>query len=282
MPSTSLATWCAAQLAESRTVLDAACGEGYGTGLLAGAGARSAVGVDVDEPTVAHARAKYPAAEFIEADVRQLPFEDGAFELIVSFETIEHVSDPELCSTSSGGVLTDDGLLLISTPNKHRYLVDNEFHQREFEHEEFVELLEARFPEVEVLLQHNWLVSGVLPAAEARDASGGKRETLASESSAESSPGGELYAVALCAKEELPHSAPSCSRCWSGRGTRARAAACGRRADRRAVASRIRSCAGGGLELARRLQALGGHAAWGLRLRLVAHDGSAALARRPR
>ena len=194
----------AVQLAESRIVLDAACGEGYGTDLLAGAGARSAVGVDVDERTVAHARAKYPAAEFVEADVRQLPFEDGAFELVVSFETIEHVSDPESVLDELRRVLTDDGLLLISTPNKHRYLVDNEFHRREFEHEEFVNILGARFPKVEVLLQHNWLVSGVLPAAEARDASGreGRNTRFGKLSGIE--PGGELYAVALCAKEELP------------------------------------------------------------------------------
>ena len=83
-------------------MLDAACGEGYGTDLLAAAGARSAVGVDLDERTVAHARAKYPAAEFVEGDVRQLPFEDGAFDLVVSFETIEHVRIRNACSTSFG------------------------------------------------------------------------------------------------------------------------------------------------------------------------------------
>jgi SAM-dependent methyltransferase len=194
----------AVQLAESRRVLDAACGEGYGTGLLAEAGATSALGVDLDERTVAHARARYPAAEFVQADVRRLPFEDGAFELVVSFETIEHVSEPESVLDELRRVLADDGLLLISTPNKHRYLVDNEFHEREFEHEEFVDLLSARFPNVEALLQHNWLASAVLPAAHARDSSGREVAGTRFGKLAGTEPGGELYTVALCGGGEIP------------------------------------------------------------------------------
>ena len=49
----------ASQLAAGRRVLDAGCGEGYGTALLAAAGAASVVGVDVDEPTIEHARERY-------------------------------------------------------------------------------------------------------------------------------------------------------------------------------------------------------------------------------
>ena len=91
----------------------------------------------------------------------ELPFEDGRSSSWSRFETIEHVAEPESVLDELGASWTDDGLLLISTPNKHRYLVDNEFHEREFEHEEFVDLLAARFPNVEVLLQHNWLASAV-------------------------------------------------------------------------------------------------------------------------
>ncbi len=53
-------------------------------------------------------------------------------------------------------MLAPDGLLVISTPNKHQYLVENEFHEREFTHEEFVALLDGLFPSVELALQHNW------------------------------------------------------------------------------------------------------------------------------
>ena len=86
----------AAQLAESRRVLDAACGEGYGTSLLVAAGAKSVVGIDSDARAVAHARRRYPGPDFIQGDVRQLPLERGAFDLVVSFETIEHVAEPEV------------------------------------------------------------------------------------------------------------------------------------------------------------------------------------------
>jgi SAM-dependent methyltransferase len=199
----------AAQLADSRRVLDAACGEGYGTGLLAAAGATSATGVDADERTVAHARERYPDAEFVLADVRQLPFDAGTFDLAVSFETIEHVRDPERVVDELRRVLTADGLLLISTPNKHAYLVENEFHQREFLHEEFVELLSVRFSRVEVLLQHNWLASAVLPPEAARDASGKEAQGTRFGKLTPLAPGGELYSVAICRDRPIPSVRPT-------------------------------------------------------------------------
>jgi SAM-dependent methyltransferase len=194
----------AAQLAPSRRVLDAACGEGYGTAMLAAASARSAVGVDLDEETIAHARSRYPDAEFAAGDARRLPFADGSFDLVVSFETIEHVPDPEGVLDEFRRVLGDDGLLIVSTPNKHQYLVENEFHQREFFHEEFVALLQARFDWVEVLLQHNWLTSAVLTRELAAEATGDAAQELELWKVAGIEPGGELYTVALCGTQKLP------------------------------------------------------------------------------
>lgn len=188
----------AAQLAQSRRVLDAACGEGYGTNLLARAGARVAVGIDLDEPTLAHARRRYPATELVQGDVRQLPFADGEFELVVSFETIEHVAEPERVLDEFARVLAADGMLIISTPNKHQYLVENEFHEREFPHEEFVALLKSRFSSVELLLQHNWLASSVLPVSAAQEASGADIAGTRFTKLTGIVPGDELYTVALC------------------------------------------------------------------------------------
>ena len=88
------------------------------------------------------------------------------------FETIEHVPDPERALAELQRVSAPDGLLLVSTPNKHQYLVENEYHEREFFHEEFVELLHGALCGVEVLLQHNWLASAVLPVSAAADRSG--------------------------------------------------------------------------------------------------------------
>jgi SAM-dependent methyltransferase len=194
----------ATELAPRRRVLDAACGEGYGTALLAAAGARSATGVDLDERTIAHAEGRHPGAKFVRADVRQLPFEDGAFDLVVSFETIEHVRDPEAVLDEFRRVLADDGLLIVSTPNKHHYLVENEFHEREFFHEEFVALLETRFASLDVLLQHNLVTSAVLPAAVAAERSGEHDHDLAFRKVVGVEPGGELYTLALCGRGELP------------------------------------------------------------------------------
>jgi ubiquinone/menaquinone biosynthesis C-methylase UbiE len=194
----------AAQLASGRRVLDVACGEGYGTALLAAAGARSATGLDVDEVTVSHARSRHPGPTFIVADVQELPFEDASFDLVVCFETIEHVDDADRVLAELKRVLAQDGLLLVSTPNKHQYLVENEFHRREFFHEEFVELLRERLGQVELLLQHNWLASAVLPVSLAADASADRDLEIEVRKLIRLAPGGELYTIALCGDGDLP------------------------------------------------------------------------------
>ncbi len=185
-------------------MLDAACGEGYGTNLIAAASATSAVGIDLDAGTIEHARLRYPAAEFVQGDIQRLPFEDGAFDLVVSFETIEHVRDPERVLDELRRVLVDEGVLVISTPNKDQYLVENEFHEREFRHQEFVELLNERFASVELLLQRNWLASTIVPPELARDASGRAAEGITFAKLTGIEPGEELYTVALCGNTPAP------------------------------------------------------------------------------
>ncbi len=187
----------AAQLAKGRRVLDAACGEGYGTAILAAAGASSAVGVDVDGATVAHARRRY-GLEFAQADVAALPFAEDSFDLVVSFETIEHVSEPEAVLDEFSRVLAPEGLLVISTPNRHEYLVENEFHTREFTHEEFLALLRPRFPGVRILYQQNWLTSTILEEGQLREESGERPIDLEFCKLAGVQPGRELYTVAVC------------------------------------------------------------------------------------
>lgn len=187
----------ATQLATGRRVLDVACGEGYGTAMLAEQGATSAVGVDVDEPTVRHAAARYPC-EFRRADIAALPFSDDAFDLVVSFETIEHVPDPEAALAELARVLAPAGLLMISTPNTHEYLVDNEFHTREFSHEEFKALLEQRFASVRLLYQHNWLLSAIVEEQALREATGGHSLEVDVRKTVARAPGQELYTLALC------------------------------------------------------------------------------------
>lgn len=197
----------AAGLAKGRRVLDAACGEGYGSALLAAAGATSVTGVDIDEPTVHRARERY-GLNFEVADVGSLPFDAGEFGLVVCFETIEHVQDPKAMLAELSRVLDPAGLLVISTPNKHEYLVENDFHTREFFHEEFVDLLGGLFPSVRPLYQHNWTTSAVLEETDLRECGGNRSLDVRLYKVAERRPGRELYTLAICGEEADTLSVP--------------------------------------------------------------------------
>lgn len=143
----------ASALAPGRRVLDAACGEGYGSALLARAGGQ-VLGVDIDPDAVAHARTRYagvPGLRFDTGDATALDALPGAgFDLIVSFETLEHVQAQERLLDGFARLLAPGGLLLVSTPDKHTYTdlsgERNPHHVREMYRDEFETLLAARFP----------------------------------------------------------------------------------------------------------------------------------------
>ena len=137
-----------------KRVLDAACGEGYGTALL-GAAAASAVGVDIDLATIAHARATYGdglQVRFVATSCTGLPFPSAAFDVVVCFETIEHLSaeeQPDMLAEFAR-VLTPDGVLIISSPNKRLYSdareYVNPFHLQELYRDDLARLIGKRFP----------------------------------------------------------------------------------------------------------------------------------------
>src|SRR5258708_15934922 len=81
----------AGQFLADKEVLDIACGEGYGSALLAKV-ARNVIGVDVAQQAIDHARGKYGAAnlEFRVGSCARIPLEDKSVDVVVSFETIEH------------------------------------------------------------------------------------------------------------------------------------------------------------------------------------------------
>jgi SAM-dependent methyltransferase len=187
----------ASQLARGLRVLDAACGEGYGTAMMAEAGASLVVGVDRDSEVIEHARSRY-GLEFKQGDVCELPFEDGSFDLVVSFETIEHVKDGERVISEFRRVLAGDGLLVISTPHKGEYLISTEFHEREYSTEEFRRLLASTFSEVRLLYQQNWLLSAILSEEQSRVDDPGVSLDLDLSKVHGHEPGRELYAIAVC------------------------------------------------------------------------------------
>ena len=138
-------------LVEGLDVLDCACGEGYGSRILADA-ARSVHGVDIDPATVEHARKRYATQglEFTRASALELPFDDDRFDAVVSFETLEHLAEHDALMAEFRRVLKPRGFVLISSPDKKTYSddsgFDNEFHVRELYRDELEALLATHFP----------------------------------------------------------------------------------------------------------------------------------------
>ena len=111
-----------AEIVKGRRVLDAASGEGYGAALLART-AKHVVGIDVDVDVVRIAEQRYgrKGLEFMSADLFELPFESGSFEVVTCFEAIEHVSTPGVALDEIARIVAPDGVVIISTPDKAVY-----------------------------------------------------------------------------------------------------------------------------------------------------------------
>lgn len=158
----------ACEFAPGSVVLDIASGEGYGSGLLAKK-AEKVIGVDISREAVEHACLKYKGQnnlEFRRGACTDIPCEDNMFDLVVSFETIEHVTEHEKMLAEVSRVLKASGTLLISTPNKEIYSDPNEFHLKELNFSEFSELLKRHFRYVEILCQRLTFSSLVWPLCE--------------------------------------------------------------------------------------------------------------------
>lgn len=152
-----------------RRVLDAACGEGYGTALLARAAAQ-AIGLDVDPAAVEHARTAYAGRanlRFEPGSVAAIPLPDASVDVITSFETIEHLpaDDQPRMLAEFARVLAPGGLLVISSPNRRRYSdarhYANPFHLHELYRTEFARLLDADFAHQRWFHQSALLASAV-------------------------------------------------------------------------------------------------------------------------
>lgn len=131
----------AVHVVSGSVVLDAGCGEGYGLPLLAAAGARRVVGVDLDQAVIAHAREAYgtadPRIEAHAAELMDLPLEDDEVDLVTSFQVIEHLHDIPGYLESLRRVTRPGGRILIATPNRLTFTPSsdvplNPFHTREF------------------------------------------------------------------------------------------------------------------------------------------------------
>lgn len=195
--------WAATTVVGER-VLDAGCGIGRGTAILA-RGAREAVGVDLSPAAITEARREHgESADFREADMRKLPFGEDEFDVVVCFEAITHVAEPEHALEELSRVLRPHGLLIVSAPNRESYPPGNPLQLSELSSTELGDLLESRFANTIVCCQHPYYASLLCTThelehvdtaqpidAETIKATGGPR-------------GSELYAVAMASDGELP------------------------------------------------------------------------------
>lgn len=139
-------------MAGRRRVLDFGCGEGYGAEMLQSGGAGQAWGTDIAVHVIAHAARRYRVhgRHFAVTDCRRSCLRDESFDGVVAFEVIEHVETPLALLREARRLLTEDGLLVVSTPDKRIYSdatgFKNPFHRKELYSEELEALVAEHFP----------------------------------------------------------------------------------------------------------------------------------------
>ena len=142
---------------DGKRVLDGACGVGYGSALIADV-ADDVVGIDLSDDAIAYARKRYarPNVEFRVEDLQAMSLPDRSFDVVCSFETLEHVPDRGAFLGEVARVLRDDGTLVLSTPRVDvtTEAPDNPHHFVEYSRRDFEALLAGHFEHIELFGQH--------------------------------------------------------------------------------------------------------------------------------
>jgi 2-polyprenyl-3-methyl-5-hydroxy-6-metoxy-1,4-benzoquinol methylase len=146
----------ASRFVGQKRVLDIACGEGYGAAALQQSGAANVIGVEISEAVCEHARAKY-GLDVRPGSAENIPLDDNSIDVVVSFETIEHLVHPDHFLDECARVLVPGGRLIISTPNKGIYeygdALQNPYHLSEMTAQEFTSALRSRFQNARLFVQ---------------------------------------------------------------------------------------------------------------------------------
>ncbi|MDP3732507.1 MAG: class I SAM-dependent methyltransferase, partial [Candidatus Omnitrophota bacterium] len=135
----------------NKEVLDIGCGEGYGSNFLAGF-ANKVVGMDYDKEIVSYAKNKYQKDNlgFYAMDAKDLSSFRNKFDIVCSFQVIEHIPDIKAFSENIKNLLSTKGIFICSTPNRLDASPNgdtplNRFHIKEYLINEFKELLGTYF-----------------------------------------------------------------------------------------------------------------------------------------
>ena len=153
----------ACRFVNGKKVLDIACGTGYGSALLKKAGAKEVLGIDISEEAIDYAKKHFadPGVEFAVGDATNIiSVPDNSIELIVSFETIEHIRIYENYLAEMHRVLKEGGMIMISTPNKKFSSPGsvkplNPYHFIEFHLDDFKEVLGKHFTSLTIYGQNH-------------------------------------------------------------------------------------------------------------------------------
>lgn len=147
----------------NQTVLDIACGSGYGTQIMALSAAK-VYGVDNSQAAIEYAKNNFAGRniDYLVGNCENIPLRDASVDIIVSFETIEHLENPAIFLKEIKRVLKPNGKLIISTPNDKVYPKGNEFHLHQFDFEGLKSHLNEHFSFVQFYFQNTWLCSAIL------------------------------------------------------------------------------------------------------------------------
>lgn len=141
----------AATQAVGRRVLDAGCGEGFGTQTLSEVAAQ-VTGVDYSEAAIAECRRLWrkPNLNFERVDLTHPEGFRETFDVVLNFQVLEHIRDPGPFLAGLRQCLAEGALLVLTTPNRLRTISENPYHVREYTAAELEELLRGVFGSVEM------------------------------------------------------------------------------------------------------------------------------------
>jgi ubiquinone/menaquinone biosynthesis C-methylase UbiE len=157
----------ATYLVKGKTVLDLACGEGYGGHMLAKI-ANSVIGIDINKNIIEHASTKYQTDNlaFIQGSILQIPLNEKIkFDVIVCFEAIEHIENHDKLLSEVNRILKNDGIFIVSSPDRKLFSDNNNYvnpyHKKELYFEEFDELLKKHFRHYKIFGQNVYGTSNI-------------------------------------------------------------------------------------------------------------------------